>query len=234
VYHGVVRGEHRHRLLRRVSSGLVIVGGIVLAYPFWSAGYAGLQQGRLTEALAQSSAAFTKAARAETATVNALHRPQDRLTALASLFTKSLKPGDPVGRLKIPRIGLNKVVLEGEHKAPSLGVGNDQQYLSSGPTHYGLTPLPGAGRPFAVAGHRTTFGAPFFKLNLLRPGDVIIVTTPYARLNYTVDKLTPVAPIDISVLADRGYDLVLTTCNPPYSAAQRLIVWASLRSFTLL
>jgi len=233
VYHGVVRGEHRHRLLRRVSSGLVIVGGIVLAYPFWSAGYAGLQQGRLTGALAQSSATFSRSARAEQATVNALHRPQDRLTALASLFARQLRPGRPVGRLEIPRVGLNKIVLEGQHKAPSLGVGNDQQYLRDGPTHYGLTPLPGAGRPFAVAGHRTTFGAPFFKLNLLRPGDVIIVITPYAKLKYTVDKWTTVAPSDISVLADRGYDLVLTTCNPPYSAAQRLIVWASLRGFTL-
>ena len=232
MYHGVVTGEHRHRLLRRVSSGLVIVGGIVLAYPFWSAGYTGLQQGRLTAALAQSSASFEKAARAETSTLNAIHRPQDRLTALASLFAKQLKPGDPIGHLKIPRIGLYKVILEGEHRPPSLGMGNDQQFLSSGPTHYGLTPLPGAGRPFAVAGHRTTFGAPFYKLNLLGP--VIIVITPYAKLKYTVDKLTTVAPSDISVLADRGYDLVLTTCNPPYSAAQRLIVWGSLRSFTLL
>jgi sortase A len=208
------------------------VGGIVLAYPFWSAGYAGLQQGRLTEALTQSSGKFTQAVRTETATLNAIHRREGRLAALASLFAKQLKPGDPLGRLKIPRLGLNKVVLEGEHKAPSLGVGNDQHYLRDGPTHYGLTPLPGAGRPFAVAGHRTTYGAPFFKLNLLRPGDVIIVITPYAQLEYAVDQLTTVAPSQISVLADRGYDLVLTTCNPPYSAAQRLIVWASLRSFT--
>jgi sortase A len=209
------------------------VGGIVLAYPFWSAGYAGLQQGRLTAALAQSSTSFDKAARAETSTLNAIHRPQDKLTALASLFAKQLKPGDAIGHLRIPRIGLYKVIIEGEHRPPSLGIGNDQQYLRSGPTHYGLTPLPGAGQPFAVAGHRTTFGAPFFKLNLLRPGDVITVITPYAQLDYAVVHETKVAPSDISVLADRGYDLVLTTCNPPYSAAQRLIVWASLRSFTL-
>jgi sortase A len=230
---GVVRGEHRHRLLRRVSSGLLIVGGIVLAYPFWSAGYASLQQGRLTDALAQSSASFDKAARAETSTLNAIHRPQDRLTALASLFAKQLKPGDPVGTLRIPRIGLKKVILEGEHRPPSLGIGNDQQYLRSGPTHYGLTPLPGAGQPFAVAGHRTTYGAPFRSLDQLRRGDVITVTTPYARLVYAVDKETRVPPSDVSVLADRGYDLVLTTCDPPGWATQRLIVWASLRSFTL-
>jgi sortase A len=210
-----------------------MIGGIVLAYPFWSAGYAGLQQGRLTQALAQSAVVFDNAVRAETATIDAIHRRQDRLAALASLFAKQLKPGSPVGTLRIPRIGVIKVVTEGEHRPPSLGIGNDQQYLRSGPTHYGLTPLPGAGQPFAVAGHRTTYGAPFFKLNLLNRGDVIIVSMPYARLVYAVDKETRVAPSDISVLADRGYDLVLTTCDPPGWASKRLIVWATLVRFTL-
>lgn len=232
MYHGAMRGEHRHRLLRRVSSGLVMIGGIVLAYPLWSAGYTGLQQGRLTQALVKSDVVFAQTARSETASLRIIHRRQARLAALAALFARQLKPGDPVGRLLIPRLRLNKVVLEGQHKPPSLGIGNDQAYLRDGPTHYGLTPLPGAGRPFAVAGHRTTYGAPFFSLNKLHRGDVIIVVTPYARLQYTVNKETTVLPSDISVLADRGYDLVLTTCNPPYSAAQRLIVWATLESFT--
>jgi sortase A len=231
VYHGAVSGEHRHRLLRRVSSGLVMVGGIVLAYPFWSAGYEGLQQGRLTQALAQSQVVFDKTVRAETTSLNAIQRRQAHLAALASLFARQLKPGDPVGRLLIPRLRLNKVMLEGEHKPPSLGIGNDQAYLRYGPTHYGLTPLPGAGRPFAVAGHRTTYDAPFLNLNKLHRGDAITVITPYARLEYRVDKVTTVAPSDISVLADRGYDLVLTTCNPPGRAVQRLIVWATLKSF---
>jgi sortase A len=211
---------------------LVIVGGIVLAYPFWSAGYAGLEQGRLTQALARSQVTFTQAVHTEAVRLNAIHRRTDRLAALALLFAKQLKPGEPIGHIRIPRLGLYKVVLEGEHKPPSLGVGNDQAYLRYGPTHYGLTPLLGAGRPFAVAGHRTTYGAPFSGLNKLRRGDGITVITPYARLEYAVDKWTTVLPSDISVLADRGYDLVLTTCDPPGWASRRLIVWASLRSFT--
>jgi sortase A len=227
-----MRGEHRHRLLRRVSSGLVMIGGIVLAYPLWSAGYAGLQQGRLTQALTRSEVVFAQTARHEASSLRIIHRRQARLAALATLFARQLKPGDPVGRLLIPRLGLNEVVLEGQHKPPSLGIGNDQAYRRDGPTHYGLTPLPGAGQPFAVAGHRTTYGAPFFSLNKLRRGDVIVVITPYARLQYGVDKETTVLPSDISVLAHRGYDLVLTTCTPPYSAARRLIVWATLQSFS--
>jgi sortase A len=94
--------------------------------------------------------------------------------------------------------------------------------------HYGNTPLPGVGEPFAVSGHRTTYGAPFFKLDKLRKGDPIYVETPYARFRYKVAKTTVVDPTDIGVLEDRGYGLVLTTCTPPYSAAHRLIVWATL------
>ena len=98
----------------------------------------------------------------------------------------------------------------------------------SGPVHYAVTPLPGAGEPFAVAGHRTTYGAPFYKLDRLRAGDPIYVDTPYARFRYSVVKTTTVDPKDIGVLSDRGYGLVLTTCTPPYSAAHRLVVWAKL------
>ena len=71
-------------------------------------------------------------------------------------------------------------------------------------------------------------GAPFYKLDKLRKGDPIFVDTPYARFRYAVAKTTTVDPTDVGVLSDRGYGLVLTTCTPPYSAAHRLIVWATL------
>ena len=104
----------------------------------------------------------------------------------------------------------------------------DRALLRNGPVHYGITPLPGAGEPFAVAGHRTTYGAPFYELDKLRSGDPIYVDTPYGRFRYGVAKTTTVDPTDIGVLDDRGYGLVLTTCTPPYSAAHRLVVWATL------
>ena len=98
----------------------------------------------------------------------------------------------------------------------------DKELLKRGPVHYGVTPLPGAGEPFAVAGHRTTYGAPFSRLDALREGDKMIVETPYARFDYKVAKTTVVLPNDVTVLADRGYGLVLTTCTPRYSASHRL------------
>ena len=100
--------------------------------------------------------------------------------------------------------------------------------------HYAVTPLPGVGDPFAVAGHRTTYGAPFYRLDKLERGDAIIVDTPYARFRYAVAKTTVVLPTDVGVLFDRGYGLVLTTCTPPYSASHRLIVWAVLERATPL
>lgn len=199
-----------------------------MSYPFWSGAYASVQQGRLNTELAADTRAFAETVRD---TISKTLSPQAKLRRLADAFGRRLPVGHPVGRLLIPRIGLDQVVLQGERRAATGVAGNDPGLLRSGPVHYGLTPLPGAGEPFAVAGHRTTFGAPFFRLNELRKGDRVTVVTPYARLDYEVMKLTVVQPSDVSVLRDRGYALVLTTCNPPYSASTRLIVWADVISF---
>jgi sortase A len=144
---------------------------------------------------------------------------------LANLYRRQTKPGEPIGRLLIPRIGVDEIVTQGSVGRGSLSPHSDVTYLRSGPVHYGVTPLPGQGQPFAVAGHRTTYGAPFYRLDQLRRGDRIAVVMPYGRFTYRVAKLTRVRPSDVSVLADRGYGLVLTTCDPPYSASHRLIVW---------
>ena len=70
----------------------------------------------------------------------------------------------------------------------------DRSLLRNGPVHYALTPLPGAGEPFAVAGHRTTYGAPFYELDKLHEGDPIFVDTPYAKFRYAVAKTTARGP----------------------------------------
>ena len=231
---GATAPSGRSRWVRLLADILLIAGGLVLAYPFWSAGYAQVQQTRLDAAYRDNSAAFSTVAAA-----NAGARPRDLPAAeivrrLAVLYGGRLKAGDPIGRLRIPLIGLDRLVQQGAGGSASLDPEADGALLRNGPVHYGLTPLPGAGEPFAVAGHRTTYGAPFYKLDRLKRGDRIFLDTPYARFRYEVAKATVVLPNDVGVLRDRGYGLVLTTCTPPGFASHRLIVWAVLERATPL
>jgi sortase A len=129
-------------------------------------------------------------------------------------------PGSAVARLEIPAIGLDQFVVE--------GTATDD--LKQGPGHYVGSPLPGRHGNAAIAGHRTTYGAPFNRLDDLKPGDAIVATTAAGRFTYTVsDKLT-VVPSQTSVLDDYGDDrLTLTTCTPKFSASHRLVVVATLQ-----
>ena len=223
----------RQRVVRRLANVLLIAGGLVLAYPFWSAAYAHYHQDRLASEYRQASATFGAKARAVTSVVGRQPSPEVRARRLAAAFKRGLEPGDPIGRLVIPRIGLDRIVAQGATGAGSLSPAADTVYLRGGPVHHGVTPLPGAGEPFAVAGHRTTYGAPFYHLDALRRGDAIVVDTPYGRFTYRVAKTTTVLPSDVAVLYDRGYALVLTTCTPRYSASHRLVVWATAGPFRL-
>jgi sortase A len=123
--------------------------------------------------------------------------------------------GDPVAKLEIPRMGVDEIVVS--------GVGVDD--LKQGPGHYPQTPLPGEPGNAAIAGHRTTYGAPFFDIDKLRPGDDIIATTYAGRFVYKVTGTTIVSPSDVSVLDNTPDDLItLTSCDPKYSATNRIIV----------
>jgi sortase A len=104
--------------------------------------------------------------------------------------------------------------------------------LKQGPGHYPGTPLPGQSGNAAIAGHRTTYGAPFHDLDRLDPGDPIFVTTAMGRFRYDVTDQLVVDPVKGGWVLDPSADdrLTLTTCNPKYSAAERLIVTAALMS----
>lgn len=146
----------------------------------------------------------------------------------------------PVGtgltRLQIPAIGVDVVVVQGTTPAA----------LAAGAGHYVNTPLPGERGNVAIAGHRTTYGRPFNELDQVRPGDDIILTTPFARYTYVAlppfdghANPWPVLPTDVSVVSQdgtlaTGHWLTLTTCNPKGSAAQRLILRAKLVATKML
>jgi sortase A len=109
--------------------------------------------------------------------------------------------------------------------------GTDTHSLEEGPGHYPSTALPGMGETVAIAGHRTTYLAPFRFLNELDAGDRIVVTMPYGRFTYVVQYQRIVVPTEWGITDNRGYDrLVLSACNPLYSASQRIVVFARLRS----
>jgi sortase A len=148
-----------------------------------------------------------------------------RIAYLARRERSQAGNGDAIGRLEIPTLGNAYTIVQG----------TDEADLEEGPGHYPSTAFPGMGQTVAIAGHRTTYLAPFRFLNDLKRGDRIIVTMPYGRFTYAVQYLKVVLPTDISVIDNVGYErLVLSACNPLYSAAQRLIVFARLRSVTPL
>jgi sortase A len=125
--------------------------------------------------------------------------------------------GDAIARIVIPAIGVSEYVVEG----------TDTGDLRKGPGHYPETPLPGAPGTAAIAGHRTTYGAPFREIDDLRRGHVIRVDMPDGSFVYRVERVTIVDDQDLSVLRPAGYRrLMLSACHPLYSAAERVIVFA--------
>lgn len=124
-------------------------------------------------------------------------------------------PGEGLGILRIPAIDLNAVFVEGVDPAD----------LKRGPGHYPTTPMPGEGGNVGIAGHRTTYGKPFWALDELERGDEIFVRTREGRFVYRVTRSLVVAPHQSEVLDPTSRPaLTLTTCHPRFSAAQRLVV----------
>jgi sortase A len=142
-----------------------------------------------------------------------------RIQFLARAERRQARNGDALGRIRIKRIGASFVVVQG----------TDGTSLQKGPGHYPDTPIPGLPGTVAIAGHRTTYLAPFRHINDLRKGDQIVIEMPYGHFTYSVERTKIVSPTQYSVVKRVGYDrLVLTACHPLYSAAQRIVAFARL------
>jgi sortase A len=234
-------GEHvmrRRRKSRRARRGfaifLILTGFLLASYAatvvLWRDPVTDLynrwQQQRLDDALAATFADFQESeadlasqrAGAVSAADEAAVRQQ--LIASARRFDRKLKLGQPLGRIVVPRLGLNKVFVHGTRWAED---------LSRGPGHYKETGIPALGKTVAIAGHRTTFGAPFRYINKLRQGDKITLQLAYGTFTYRVVKHKIVDNSDWSIIKPLGYDaVVLSACHPLYSAAKRWVVFARL------
>jgi sortase A len=152
--------------------------------------------------------------------LGALTSDQQKIRFLARVDQRRVATGAAIGTIRIAKIGASFDIVQG----------TDTSSLEKGPGHYPQTAFPGLGETVAIAGHRTTYLAPFRNINTLNPGDRIVLSMPYARFTYIVQYRRIVRPTALWVIKNVGYDrLVLSACNPLYSAAQRIIVFARLQ-----
>ena len=244
------------RVLRHSGSALIVAGVLVCLYAatilFWRDPvtdlYTAWKQHDLKGSLAGADRRYEAAARA---VLPAADRPaiasgasaagaaaeapaapdpavvQRAVRRLADRFRAEYgrRDGAPIGRIQVPRLGLGTIFLQGTGYWPS---------LSKGPGHYGRTDFPGRGRTIAIAGHRTTFAAPFRHIDRLRAGDEIELRMPYGDFRYRVTGHRIVDDGDWSIIRETGHEqVVLSACHPLYSAAQRYVVFARLASVAL-
>jgi sortase A len=208
---------------RALGTALLIAGLLVLAdvavTMAWQEPVSALRGARAQHRLAGELRRLELAAPVRGAASAARAAAPARLASAARNFGPTRRDGDAVAELRIPRIGLRAVVVRGT--APG--------DLREGPGLLDGTPLPGEHGTTAIAGHRTTYGAPFRHLDALRRGDAIAVRLPYGSFRYAVEATRIVDPGDLSVLRRVHHDrLVLTACHPLFSAARRIVVLARL------
>ncbi len=214
-----------------IRAGVLVL--LFVAYQLWGTGLATARaQDRLSKEFAEQQAALATSTTTSSTTPTTDPGPVTTLppvTAPADLPIP--EPGDPVGRIRIPAIGVDFIMLQGV----------DLKWLKEGPGHFPQTPLPGQPGNAALAGHRTTYKAPFNRIDELQPGDEIDIETLQGNFTYVVDAHDTgdggesghfiVSPTQVEILdQDVGNRLTLMACHPKYSASQRIVVTATLGS----
>lgn len=231
------------RLLRIGGLIVMLLGAAAVGYVVNAVWISGARADRAQEQLAAEFAAHQAAATSTTTTSTMLVEDDPTVGSTAPTTTTNpaedsdrpdvhanlppIIPEDPpaptevLGRILIPAAGVDWMMVEGV----------STEALNRGPGHMPGTALPGQPGNAVVSGHRTTYGAPFFNLDALQPGDTIQIETVIGVHLYEVVEVRIVAPTDVWVTNQvDGAWLTLTTCNPRYSARERLIVFAKLVS----
>jgi sortase A len=204
-----------------ITASLVIFAdvGLTLAWqePV-SAIYASIQQQKAEDKLEQLNANYPTAG--DLRAIKRVEGAEPQTKILARRLRQRSKEGDAIGRIKIERMDIDMVMVEG----------TKENTLRKGPGHYPKTTFPGQGWTAGIAGHRTTYLAPFSNIQRMKRGDEIVIEMPYATLTYVVEKQRIVLPSQTEIVRPRKYDnVVLTACHPRYSAAKRYAVFGKLR-----
>ncbi|HET9289776.1 MAG TPA: class E sortase [Actinomycetes bacterium] len=201
-----------------ITAGTLIL--LFVAYQLWGTG---IREAQAQRGLEDDFEELVGGAGDETGTTTTTTGADPGATPPTSQAAPAPPPpvgGEALARLQIPAIGVDKIVVEGVQVAD----------LKKGPGHYPGSPRPGQPGNAAIAGHRTTYGAPFNRLDELEAGDEILVDTVQGSFRYLVREQLIVEPDQVEVLDDFGDDrLTLTACHPKYSAQQRIVIVAALQ-----
>jgi sortase A len=216
------------RSARILGTVLAVAGVLGLAWvitvwrwqdPF-TALYTHYEQGKLSKLLESEFKAYRPPLRDLASRRSAEHSrasDEQEVAAAAARFRREAKVGQAIGRIIVPRLGLNMVVVNG----------TDEASLEKGPGRYLGSGMPGQGRLVYIAGHRTTYLAPFSHIEKLRKGDHVTLEMPYATFVYRITGHRIVVADDLSVLRSHGHEsLELQACHPRFFATHRYIAYA--------
>jgi sortase A len=215
----------RH-IRKTIGTLLIVVGFLVLAWAFvvwrWNDPFTGLythfKQNHLRAEYQRIDATYQPVVVPPHRRIS-VAREEAIVSREAARYRKAALVGHPIGRIVVPRLGLHMILVNG----------TDHDSLMSGPGRDVRTYMPGQGELVYIAGHRTTYLAPFAHIDDMRPGDSITIAVPYGTFVYSVTGHTIVDASDLSVLRSHHRDVVaLQACHPRFFATNRYIVWAKL------
>jgi sortase A len=229
------RARVGRRILRIGGTLVAVVGVLLIAWAFvvwqWQDPFTGLytrwQQHKLEGKLERVVESYRPLPRPSTSTgasTTSVAAERRVLRAEAARFRARAAAGSPIGKIAVPRLGLHMVLVNG----------TDHDSLTKGPGRDSRSYMPGQGQLVYIAGHRTTYLAPFAHIDSLRPGDRVTLTMPYATIVYTVTGHVIVDAHDLSVLQSHNRAVIaLQACHPRFFASHRYIVWAKPTSVTM-
>ncbi len=212
------------RLLRIAGTVMAVAGVALLAWVIvvwrWQDPFTALYTSWKQHQLAQSYKRHYEAYRARPVQSDASLAAAARVIAQeARAYRLEAKRGQGIGRIRVPRLHVNMIFVNG----------TDHDSLTKGPGRDLRTYMPGEGQLIYIAGHRTTYLAPFAHIERLRPGDAITLEVPYGTFRYRVFKHKIVPSRDLSVLRSHGREIVeLQACHPRFFASERYISYARL------
>ena len=211
------------RWVRIVGTVMIVLGALTLVWALvvwqWQDPFTALYTKWRQHQLVHQYEKRVKSFRPAPIVTNSLAAERRSIARLAYRYRVDSKQGEAIGRIRVPRMGVNMIVVNG----------TDESSLQKGPGRDLRTYMPGENRLIYIAGHRTTYLAPFSHIDRMKPGDRITLEVPYGTFIYTATHHRIVKSTDLSVLKSPRHELVeLQACHPRFFASHRYIVYARL------